>query len=181
MGIRKNLKNGKNKKIQKKSLLFSEKGMASIESLPLLSLFLVLLSYQLGFFGVIHTGILNSISARTFAFETFRNRTDLSYYRENSELSVRAPQHYKHMQVRWHSVTGIDKKSNRFHVTKQFISVLFFGKQNENELGKESDHNEKIYNLKYRNRQVEVNPAWIMVGYGMCLNAECGGDPSKRN
>lgn len=166
---------------KKKRDILSQKGMATIESLPLLSVFIVLLSYQLGLFGVIHSGILNSIAARTFAFETFRNRTDLTYYRENNEPARKNPQHYRNMQVRWHAVTGIDKRSNRFHVTKQPISVLFFSSQNQNVLGKVSDHNEKIYTLKHRNRQVEVNPAWIMVGYGMCLNAECGGDPSESN
>ena len=170
-------------KIQKKQKgqfkLSSNKGMATIESLPLLSIFLVILSYQLGLFGIIHSSILHSISARTFAFETFRNRTSLTYYRENGDKAISNPHHYQKSQIRWHSIVKSLRTSARFHVTKRPISTSFLGRGSSRILGNQQDHNERIYNLKERNRQVEVNPAWIMVGYGMCLNVECGGDPQE--
>ena len=62
--------------------LRNEKGMATIETIPLIMIFVVLLCYEFGVFGVIHTGIMQSISARAYAFETFRNRSNLTYFRD---------------------------------------------------------------------------------------------------
>ncbi len=56
--------------------------MATIEMLPMMFIFIFLFSYTLGAFGIIHTGIKNSISARAYAFETFRNRSNLVYFRD---------------------------------------------------------------------------------------------------
>ena len=65
-------------------MLSNQKGMAVFEIVPLLVLFVLLLNFVFGFFGIIHSGILNSIAARNYAFETFRNRTSLNYIRDES-------------------------------------------------------------------------------------------------
>ena len=51
----------------KANALKNQRGMATIEVLPLLLVFLMLFSYTLGAFGIIHTGIMHSISARSSA------------------------------------------------------------------------------------------------------------------
>lgn len=58
----------------------NQKGLATIEALPLVVVFVVLITYGLGLFGFVHTAILHSIGARTYAFETFRNRTNVSFF-----------------------------------------------------------------------------------------------------
>ena len=40
-------------------------------------IFVMLMSFGMGLFGVVHTAILHSIAARTYSFETFRQRTNL--------------------------------------------------------------------------------------------------------
>ena len=66
----------------KTKALRNQKGTAMVEVVPLLVIFVLLINFSLGFFGVIHAGILNSIAARNYAFETFRNRAVLNYLRD---------------------------------------------------------------------------------------------------
>ena len=75
MGVNLKIKNGKD-------ILASEKGLATVETVPMLIIFLVFVAYGIGAFGIVHTGILNSIAARTYAFETFRHRANLRYFRD---------------------------------------------------------------------------------------------------
>lgn len=162
-------------RFKKKQLrkILSHQGMATIESIALLSIFVVILGYQLGLFGAIHSGILNSIAARTFAFETFRNRTNLTYYREN--VVLQKPDYYEQSQIRWHTVVkeNINPPSSLFHASARPISTVFIGDQGMRVLGRQDEHN-NIYNFDLKVRKIEINPIWVMVGYGMCLNANCG-------
>ena len=149
----------------------SERGMATLEALPLLVIFTVLMSYGLGMFGIVHTAILQSIGARAYAFETFRNRTDLSLFRENlSGLSE--PQHTRLFKVRFHAVLSDDPQSSaEFYATERPLAV---GRQVASAGRTFQNHNLTIFNLAPRNEVVEVSPAWIMVGYGICLDMNCG-------
>ena len=163
------------KRISKKSILKNQKGLATIEAVPILVLFLILISYGVGLFGVIHTGILYSIAARTYAFETFRNRANLTYFRDLQGQS-QPPLQYDNFQIRVHgiqddTVTTIAGES--FQATGRPIAI---GRENEEKSDKPVDHNVNIFNLQPRNREggIEVSPAWVMIGYGICLNAQCG-------
>lgn len=149
--------------------------MAVLEALPLLVIFLVLISYGLGLWGVVHAGVLHSIAARTYAFETFRNRTDLSYFRDSSrEGSVLS---YERFGMRFHGVQSPGSPSD-FHATAVPLAI---GREVERSAASLPDHNQRIYTLGPRNREggVEVSPAWLMIGYGMCLNAVCGGSNER--
>lgn len=150
--------------------LRDEKGMATIEALPLLVIFLVLISYGMGLFGVIHTGILYSISARTYAFETFRNRTDLTYFRENPGSGSK-PAHYKNMKMRFHVIQSDRASQEEIQATTRPISI---GRATASTGTSVADHNTKIFAMQVRNQNVGVSPAWVMVGYGLCLNVNCG-------
>ncbi len=152
----------------------NNRGMAMIEALPLIVIFVVLIAFSLGFFSVVHTGILNSIGSRTYAFETFRNRADLTYFRDSGSDKF---YHFAQMGNRFHTIedesyTG--SSDGEIHATTREIKFgsTFGIKAEANQL----DHNENIYNLQRRNREggVEVSPAWIMVGYGICIDSRCG-------
>ncbi|OFZ19470.1 MAG: hypothetical protein A2Z20_05465 [Bdellovibrionales bacterium RBG_16_40_8] len=165
-----------------KSKLNNERGMALIESLPLLIIFVMLLSFQLGFFGIVHTGIMNSMASRAYAFETFRNRSDVTIFRDDDKREYYAPH-----GTRFHSV-----KDERRHEDEPYATSrpLKFGSDttvvDTSKLAEQDDHNEQIYNPanyvggnpniridKARYEKI-VSPAWVMVGYGMCINARCG-------
>lgn len=151
--------------------------MATIETLPLLFIFLFLTSYTLGFFGIIHTGIMNSISARTYAFETFRNRSSLLYMRDtvNGDHG-----HYKNKESRTHMVLDENRAENddQMRAVERPLRIgipLQPGPSRQDP----TIHNDKLFEAnsiidRKRNQTVEVSPVWIMVQYGICLNVRCG-------
>jgi len=152
----------------------NERGMATFETIPLIVVFVMLEGYALGLFGVIHTATLSSIGARAYAFETFRNRTDLSYFRDSVQLSS-VNFHYDHIQYRLHAVSNDD--GNNFYAPRRPIT---FGKTptntNLNNLNVDNPHvhYEQLFTMQPRNKTIDVSQAWIMVGYGICMNPACG-------
>lgn len=59
-----------------------ERGIAMFEMLFLLLVFIVLFGLTLGFWGAIHTGTLQSISARHYSFEVINHRPHFEYHRD---------------------------------------------------------------------------------------------------
>ncbi len=148
----------------------SESGMATVEAIPLLVIFIIFVAYGMGFFGQIHTAILGSIAARTFAFETFRNRTVLVYHRDTDTV----PQHFQEHELRFHGTqpeSSMDASFDYFTGTSRPIAI---GLPIEAEKRSIEDHNVKVYQLEARNQEVGMSPVWVKVGYGICLKASCG-------
>lgn len=155
-----------------KAILKNERGTALIETIPLLAIFVMLTAFGLGIFGVIHTGVLHSIAARTYSFETYRNRNNLYYFREDgSGLSASSALNYTKKGWRYHAVQNESDSRNRFVATVRPVS---FGRPLEAIDTSQDEHNSTIFSLPGRNDKVAVNPAWVMVGYGICLNMQCG-------
>lgn len=154
--------------------LQNERGLATVETIPLLVLFVMLSGYALGLFGSIHTAILHSIAARTYAFETFRNRTNLNIFREQAFANQGNLLSYVGKGMRYHSVRSESVEPGRegFFASTRPLTKGYPGPEAR---GNEVDHMERIFTIQPRNEAVEVNPIWIMVGYGICLNAACGG------
>src|SRR6187401_3386 len=65
----------KNSVLKNKKRNENEKGFALVETLAFLFVFITLTAYVIDFFTVIHTGIVNSIAARTYLFETLQHRS----------------------------------------------------------------------------------------------------------
>lgn len=150
--------------------LSNEKGMAMIETIPLLVVFVVLLSFGVGLYGSIHTATLHSISARAYAFETFRQRSNLNYFREDAS-GLSSPMHYKTKGFRFHGVSHETDQRTFFISTARPIAIGRSVAAMENN---ESTHNLKVFDLQRRNTTVGVNPIWVMVGYGICIDSRCG-------
>ena len=127
----------------------------------------------MGLYGTIHSATLSSIAARSYAFETFRHRADLTYFRSNNSPA----QHYGDIGVRFHGIVGVGT-DNQFNSQEKNIYVGRRPAANRRNLGADDVnlHNEGLFDIEdgQRNRQVEVSPIWIKVGYGMCLTANCG-------
>lgn len=150
-------------------------GMAAIEMIPMMVIVMFLVVFSLGFFGVVHTAILNSIGARNYAFETFRHRADLKYIRE--KLATPIVESYAGGS-RFHATVdvGSDQSSKDFPATGRRIDFLKPG-------GTIGDtvphHNDVLVKADLSRRLLSdsfgVNPVWIKVKYGICLNATCGG------
>ena len=161
---------GANMKLQRKPILLNnERGTALIETVPLLVIFMMLISFGLGLFGYIHSAVLYSISARTYAFETFRNRTNLTYFRENGS-GLFMPLQFSQKGIRYHAITSRDGDDDKF-VAKSFPIKIG---QTPEKKGSSSTHTDGIFTMQPRNQSLEVSPAWLMIGYGMCTNYSCG-------
>lgn len=165
-----------------KRILQNEKGLATVETIPLLLLFVILLAYSFGSFGIIHTGILNSIAARTYAFETFRNRTSVVYFRDAGGDGSGGKMHYQAIGNRVHGIMqelrpgeGVSDSMN-FKATERPLRIGFGGIPADNSRNTASIHNERIFTdvREQQQSQVGVSPAWIMTQYGICINAACG-------
>ena len=74
-------KNSFKKRIRHQAL-GNARGIAMFEMIFLLLVFVVLFGLTLGFWGAIHTGTLQSISARHYSFEVLNHRTHYEYHRD---------------------------------------------------------------------------------------------------
>jgi hypothetical protein len=156
---------------QKRNQLRNEKGMAIIEVIPLIVIFLMFLSFGMGMWGAIHTATLHSIGARAYAFETFRQRTNLYYFREDRS-GMTQPYWLGIKGFRYHAIQNEDNKPGTFVATTRNIAM---GTIEPTTAGTTTIHNQDIFSLQTRNQKTETTPMWVMVGYGLCLNADCGG------
>ncbi len=159
----------------KKTLLQDESGLATIEALPLLFLFLLVLSFGFGSFGIIHSGILNSIAARNYAFETFRSRSTLTYFRDNSPRLIVL----KAAGTRIHAIQSElrnDNSDGSFEATERNISMGITTAPLNNRNQSEVHLNRAPSTIEdgVRNETISLNPVWLMTQYGICLNSRCG-------
>ena len=164
--------------LRKKDLkqhLNNERGQAMLESIPLIIFFVIFFAYGLGLFGVIHSGILFSIGARSYAFETFRNRTNTNIFRYSANASEENLFYYSRIGFRFHTVyNGESTNVDRIRATSR---PILYGLARTPQGDTPSVHNNNIYtDIKdgERNKTVGVDPAWLMIGYGLCITAECG-------
>lgn len=150
----------------------NQRGMATVEAITLLGIFLMLMGYTLGFFGIIHSGILNSIGARTYAFEIFRHRTNINYFRGNTNENK---YHFTNYGVRYHAVVSEKTPDGvlQFFATER---PLTFGFSSPSEERTVDTHNVSVPNisLEDRNEAIGVSPVWLMIQYGICMNVQCG-------
>jgi hypothetical protein len=163
----------------KKSLLNNENGSAMIEVIPVIFVIVTFLSFSLGFFGAIHSGILNSIAARNYTFETLRHRSNVVYFRSNSGAAD-AQLSYNGIGFRMHGVTTEESSTGgrlEWKATTRPINISMLTSQKEVEQsGTKNEHNQQVPFVKdaERNERVGVNPIWLKSQYGICLNAACG-------
>ncbi len=155
-------------------VLKSEEGMATIETIPLLIIFVLFVSYGVGAFGIIHTGILHSIAARSYAFETFRHRTNLVYFRDTSTSAAKGEYYVGGTRVHGIQSETAGDSDKYILVTERSISK---GPMELNVENREDGFHRNLASVAGSNQRVGrgVHPAWIKVQYGICLNSECGG------
>ncbi|KYG66832.1 hypothetical protein AZI86_07290 [Bdellovibrio bacteriovorus] len=161
-------------KKQRKSSIRNQKGMAVFEMIPLLMIIVLFVNFSLGFFGAIHTGILNSISARNYTFETFRNRANLTYFKNTDPNAV--SKEFSKAGLRLHgSTTENENNSQNWLATTRMIDFINSDNRAAEITGTDSStHNKTREVPDGRNTTVGVNPIWIKTTYGICLNASCG-------
>ena len=150
--------------------LKNQKGFATVESVALLVVFLLLLTYGMGFFGAIHSAVLNSISARAYAWETFAHRTNVSYFRAAPIVMTHNDAGY-----RSHTVISELNPSNNTEIFFATERGIAWGRPTEG-LGRDGATHAGLQRLALgRAERQRVNPIWIRTVYGLCLDSNCGG------
>lgn len=157
---------------KKSKILNKEDGISIIETMVMSFVFVMLFGFSIGFFGVIQTAIVNTISARAYAFEVFSHRSSLYYFKDHNS---KAPGHYYESDVRLHAVQA-DKtivSGDLLYATTRYISAVAEDTVKEDNRITMDD---KISGISQgaRNRDVRVSPVWIKTMYGICLSATCG-------
>jgi hypothetical protein len=173
----------------------TEKGMAFVESIPVLFMVVVVFNFSLGFFGAIHSGILNSIASYNYTMETFRFRSNLMYFRPGDTKMA----NYAASMARVHGVTtdgsvdddSADGRKNKWPATVRSIAFTqSVTKIQDPLLGQSPDSVNRGYKTnnetnsgstwfvgsKYLadgNNYVKSPEIWVKTVYGICLNAEC--------
>ena len=163
--------------MSQKSFCQNQKGFATIELVAFLILFVAMTGFLFGFWGVFHAATLNSIAARAYAYETFRHRTHLNYFRiEHPDSDYR---HFYNIGFRRHHIVDGDGGSSGddFYARFEFLSLnLGLGDADENE--PDSNYrNETLYQeiqTASRYSRQGVNPIWFKINYGICIHPGCG-------
>ncbi len=164
------------------NIIQNEKGFSSIEAVILMIVFTLMVSFTLGTFGIIHTGILHSISARNYAFETFRHRANLTYLRDapqDGKFSGNAPQYFSFSNFRLHGVVSESAPSGDLNYPSE--RPITKARESDEKGRSIAAHEALIGNGELKSPgqrygahgEEGVNPVWIKVSYGICLNAVC--------
>jgi hypothetical protein len=189
-------------KLSSRKFKESEKGTAVVESIPVLFLMVLIMNFSLGFFGAIHTGILNSIGAYNYTIETFRYRSNLMYFRPGA-----APKfNYSISHNRVHGILtdGAEKSPDEdrglWPATIRPITLNYVKGDAQKGLLRYSDgatdHNgdslaESTRNygssgdatnvwtassnyIPQENTSIQTPRVWVKTVYGMCIDADCG-------
>lgn len=174
-----------------------QKGMAVIEAIPVLFMLVMVFNFSLGFFGALHSGILNSIGAYNYTIETFRYKSNLMYFRPGY-----GTKNYKLAQNRVHGVLkdGSEQDANNpeekgvWPATIRDINFNYVkgaaGRDLASEIGAESDrsyrgrtdrNNVWFANSNYTpdGNPIQTTRIWIKSIYGICINADCTVDGDK--
>ena len=178
---------------------FDQRGVAVIEMIFLLLVFVVLFGLTLGFWGSIHTATLQSISARHYSFEIINNRTHFEYHRDWSIETVPTPpgnmfasknfavskKYHGDLGMRTFYVTGIRNQDDPVNVTTRGLN--FFKEINRpTQMALPSKGTISAYDQGgpaatagfhqdiFNQLHGSVNPLWLMTGYGICLELSCG-------
>lgn len=164
-----------------KSAAANNKGMAVLEMIPILIIIVLLLNFSIGFFGIIQTGLLNTMAARNYIFENLRNRSDVTYHRDSTLK-------YNEVGSRFGGIISerASEGDNWIATSRKLSWVNFFGgtSMDGQDLSREpaamdqtNTHVDRVPGLGQggvRNESVEVYNVWIRSLYGICLDSICG-------
>lgn len=190
--------------------LKNSSGIAVIEILPLLVIFVAFIGITLGLWGAIHAGTLQSIAAKHYAMEVINNRVHIIHHRDypfstsssgkmnmlNNQKETHRSQCYpvNDFGSRFFGIVahqpagspsslvasrGINVFKERNRGDSEDIPGAVFGRIKETD--KTSFHQDlPTANIKDLPRsRKRVNPIWLMQGYGICMNNNCGDKKTK--
>ena len=167
-------------------IIRNQKGMAVMELIPTLIIYILLINFALGFFGIVHSGILHNIAARNYTFETFRHRPSLIYHRTYEPDNNFVKKGFRYSGIVSDNSVAADKEwiaptrpmafMSNFGGTDSQNGIDFANRGVASEPNARTNHNVNVRNLNesVRNANISVSSVWIKSIYGICINAGCG-------
>ena len=160
--------------------MLNQRGFATFEMIPIIVVIAILINFSLGFFGIIQTGILNSIASRNYTYETFRNRTNLMYFHDARDPNSSADNFRKH-NTRVHGIASENRSGSDSRAAVVTLRPIGYHLSPSGERGDQSvhepgpDENRGIFSIQEgaRNDSIDSTPVWVRPMYGICLNAKC--------
>ena len=168
----------------------NKKGIAVIEFLFCFFVFVFMLAVLYGAWGVIHSSILNSIAARTYAFSIIRNRSNVRFVKDNASALIG----YFNRETRFFGVTTYQPGSKNPDWIAPSVSIDFIpgesdARENAGRLGfigmEAKGRSEERSEWKSRGglgelqlpatptRNLRTTQVYLKQGYGICLSADC--------
>ncbi len=149
----------------------SERGLAVLETVPMIFVFVSLVGFTIGFYGVTQKMILHSIASRAYGFEQIRHRANITYLRD---VGTDGPiNSYQITQHRYFTVRE-PGTGNTFIAAKMGLDYRV---RSPGGAASPDAHNTSAYGDILRQRRNDrhyFDSVWVKVGHGICLRANCG-------
>lgn len=141
-----------------KPKLKNQKGIAYVEMLFLLPLFVILYGLIFGLWTSIHSGTLRSIAARHYAFEALNNRTHYIYHRDTKPPESDGTTYYQTKAVRFFANVYYQENSEDLELIADERPINLFGGG--------------VLKIKDENNNSNNKPKLIKIktGYGICID-----------
>ena len=145
-----------------------ERGFAIVEAVTFLMVFIIFTLYVIDLFSAIHTGIVNSIAARTYLFETLQHRADIGWLRQEDSTGAKRERHYVLEHERFHTVTDEDTppSDKTIRAPARVLTQV-----------NTDDIISKVQNSGLDSNKNQTTSIRIKSGYGICLDAQCPQEP----
>ena len=169
----------------------NKKGIAVIEFLFCFFVFVFMLAVLYGAWGVIHSSILNSIAARTYAFSVIRNRSNIRYIRDNYSDSLIG---YFDRETRFFGVTTYQPGTSPDWMAPSasidfmpppgkdptlpsrgsgFVGMDVKGRSKERSQWNNGGLGELELPARQSTSNLRTTQVYLKQGYGICLSAAC--------
>lgn len=162
-----------------------KRGVAVIELVMMLTIFIFVIISLYGSWGVIHSGILNSIAARSYAFVIINNRSNLNFLHEFSPAPLE--NNYHKYGIRYFATTQ-QSAEDTFIARTETIDIGGGSWSSSTDRqrgilgfdvrGGRSDDWTDLSSLgrirpNQRNTDIEKRVIKLKQAYGICLNSKC--------
>ena len=140
-------------------IIKNEKGLAYVELLPMLVIFVILFGLTFGLWTSIHKASLKSIAARHYSFEVLNNRTHYIYHRDIIPLNGKKS-YYQKNGMRFFANVEYQKDSTNPKLKADQSNLSLF------DSGVSQIYPPNPKNSSFR----QTNPIKIKTGYGICID-----------
>jgi len=146
-------------------MLKNQRGIAYVEMLPLLVLFVLMFGLSFGLWTSIHRATLKSIAARHYSFEVLNNRTHYIYHKDTREASSSRDYYAKNGMRFFANVAYQESESPELQRETKNNSLSLF-----------DDGITQIHSPKASNSSdfpdEQTNPIKAEIGYGICIDTK---------